>query len=550
MPFLYHLHLDHTLSTTQLRQALQLILTKHPSLRTSLIFDKEKNLLMQKIIDSNDNNNRTFEFIESTFETDDQLNNIMHNEKCNSQLFDLAQGLVFRCHLVYYKEISSNNLLSDKDALIFNFHHALFDYPSMNIFLHDLNQAYSTGQLKTDDDDDDDTCLRYLDCEYDYNLFSRISFIHSFIPYLDAVIEQQMPMTAANMFWHDALQDSKIDQSLSLPYDRYRLSNEHRTGRGTSISFDIDEYLSQTLISFASSNNIKLEHVAVAIYYAFLFKLTNGEKDLCIGINTHGRYNEQLMSVIGMFVNAIPLRCQLESCWSFHQLVEYVSEITTNCLEYSYFPLQRILAQHPNVSKPTFLDISFEFELYMRKNDKNQIMIGDSQLYSIPVSKKISEDEIMSKIDFALTCQHHMNINQLSCTIDASLDLFNVKTIDKIAQQFYSMLEQLFTLTVDQMKKQPIYELSLILPDERRLMQSINNTQILFPSVTCIHHEFVCQAMKHAQKLAVELDDQSLTYSELLYYVQLLSLNLSNKHEVTSGEIICQCIERSLSMVS
>jgi len=163
MPFLYRLHPDYTLSTTQLRQALQLILIKHQSLRTSLIFDKEKNLLMQKIINSNDNNNRPFEFIESIFDTDEQLNNIIYNEKCNSQLFNLDEGVVFRCHLVYYKQISSNNLLCDKDALIFNFHHASFDFPSMDIFLDDLNQVYSTGQLKTEDD----TCLRYFDCEYD-----------------------------------------------------------------------------------------------------------------------------------------------------------------------------------------------------------------------------------------------------------------------------------------------------------------------------------------------------------------------------------------------
>ena len=56
--------------------------------------------------------------------------------------------------------------------------------------------------------------------------------------------------------------------------------------------------------------------------------------------------------------------------------------------------------------------------------------------------------------------------------------------------------------------------------------------------------------IKYSQKLAVELDEQSLTYSELLYYVQLLSLNLLNKHGVIPGEIICQCVERSLSMVS
>ena len=176
-------------------------------------------------------------------------------------------------------------------------------------------------------------------------------------------------------------------------------------------------------------------------------------------------------------------------------------------------------------------------------------MIGDSQLCCMPFSIKISDDEIMSKFDFILSIQHDLNINQLSCTIDASLDLFNVQTIDKIAQRFHSMLEELFHMRDDQTVK-PIYELSLILSDERTLIKSINNTQGIFPSVACIHHGFVRQVMEHPQKLAVELDDQSLTYCELLHYVQILSLNLLNKYHVVPGEVICQCVERSLSMVS
>ena len=134
MPFLYRLSYQHTLSIKQLRRAFQLVVTKHQSLHTSLIFDTQKNLLMQRIIDLNNSNKELFAFIESTFDTDEQLNNIMDNELQHSQHFDLAHGLVFRCHILYYKQITSNNLLSDKDAVIFNFHHAMFDFPSMDIF--------------------------------------------------------------------------------------------------------------------------------------------------------------------------------------------------------------------------------------------------------------------------------------------------------------------------------------------------------------------------------------------------------------------------------
>ncbi|CAF4165837.1 unnamed protein product, partial [Rotaria sordida] len=357
-----------------------------------------------------------------------------------------------------------------------------------------------------------------------------------------------MPMTAANMFWLDALHDCKIDHSLSLPFDRYRLSDEHRTGRGVFISFDFGVNLSHNFLSYSLSNDITVEQLALASYYAFLFKLTNGESDLCIGMNIHGRYKGELMSVIGMFVNAIPLRCQLDAHWSFHQLVEDVRDIARNSLKYSYFPLQRILAQHPYATKPAFLETLFEFRSYTSKNRKNKVMIGNAQLIAAPFTIKIGEDEIMSKFDFILTIQHDLDTNQLSYTINASLDLFDRKTVDIIAQRFHSMLEQLFD-TEDAPTNKPIYELPLILADEKLLMKSMNNTQVLSPSVTCIHHRFVHQVMKYSQKLAVELDDQSLTYCELLYYSQVLSWNFLNEQRVNVGEIVCQCVERSLSMV-
>ena len=165
MPFLYRLFPKHILSTKRLRQALQLIVTKHQPLRTSLVFNEKKNSLIQSVIDFNDDNNiKLFTFTESIFETDEQLSHIMHDERHNSQFFDLSQGLVFQCRLVYYKQISSNHHLSDKDALIFNFHHASFDFPSMDIFLYDLNRAYTTSQLSNNDN----TALRYLDCTYKY----------------------------------------------------------------------------------------------------------------------------------------------------------------------------------------------------------------------------------------------------------------------------------------------------------------------------------------------------------------------------------------------
>ncbi|CAF4273296.1 unnamed protein product, partial [Adineta steineri] len=300
MPFIYQLPPGHTLSIKQLRHALHLTVNKHPSLHTSLYFDIQNNLLMQRVIAHEDEiknkNDNMFSVIQTTYETHEQLNEILHDEKRNPHLFDLAQGVVFRCHIIYYRQISSNHLLSDKDLIIFNFHHAQFDFPSMDVFLHDLNQAYTTSQLLCDDN----TNLRYLDY---------------------AVIGQQMSMSGANMFWLDALHECKLDQSLSLPYDRYRLLNEHRTNRTTSVTFDFGQSLSHHFLLYASSNLVQLQYLVLTIYFVFLFKLANGDKDLCIGMTVDNRYRDEFKSIIGLFENVIPLRCQLDPQWSFHQLL-------------------------------------------------------------------------------------------------------------------------------------------------------------------------------------------------------------------------------------
>ena len=231
------------------------------------------------------------------------------------------------------------------------------------------------------------------------------------------------------------------------------------------------------------------------------------------------------------------------------QLVKQVHIIAAESFEHSYFPLQRILAQHPHASQPAFLDTTYEFYSSSTEDTHNQLTLGDVLMYALPHSIEIDTNEIASKFDFSLNIHHDPIISQLSCRIDASLDLFDAVTVNKMAQRFHLILKQLFMFSADR-AKQSICKLSLLLPEERLLIHSINNTTVLLPPVTCLHYEFICRASKQPQKVAMQLDEQSLTYSELIYYVQLLALHLLQKHDITPGEIVCQCVERSLSMVS
>jgi hypothetical protein len=99
-------------------------------------------------------------------------------------------------------------------------------------------------------------------------------------------------MTVASNFWLDTIYDSNLNQSLSLPFDGYPLQNELRTGHGISVSFDFGEDLSYHFLTYASSKHVAPIYVALASYYTLLFKLTNRDNDLCIGMNIHNRGKE------------------------------------------------------------------------------------------------------------------------------------------------------------------------------------------------------------------------------------------------------------------
>jgi hypothetical protein len=60
-----------------------------------------------------------------------------------------------------------------------------------------------------------------------------------------------MSMNDAKIFWRHILHQSKLDQSLSLPFDRHRLENQHRTGRGTNIYFQFGEEISHHFLVYA-----------------------------------------------------------------------------------------------------------------------------------------------------------------------------------------------------------------------------------------------------------------------------------------------------------
>ncbi|CAF4417678.1 unnamed protein product, partial [Rotaria sp. Silwood2] len=152
--------------------------------------------------------------------------------------------------------------------------------------------------------------------------------------------------------------------------------------------------------------------------------------------------------------------------------------------------------------------------------------------------------EVVSKFDLSFNITHHRKSGQLSLSVNASTDLFDIITIEKLTQRFLAIWKQIFAQAYDRFQ-QPIFEISLLLPNELQLIELLKTPSNRFLPLDCIHRDFARRAIADPQKMAIELDDQGLTYSELFFYVKQLAVHLLTKCDVKVGDIICQCVERS-----
>lgn len=92
-------------------------------------------------------------------------------------------------------------------------------------------------------------------------------------------------MSETNLFWVETLRDYETSQTLQLLCDRQRISPADHTDHTWSITFNFDSKLFLAFQNWISTLNTTAEYLAFTSYYIFLFKLTNGERDLCVSRN-------------------------------------------------------------------------------------------------------------------------------------------------------------------------------------------------------------------------------------------------------------------------
>lgn len=306
--------------------------------------------------------------------------------------FDLAAGPLF--------QVTWIRLADDRGDLVYNFHHAICDGWSLDLMAAELPlllRAALTGG---------DAGLKPL-----------------ILQYKDLAAWQNRRVEAerdeADAFWSAALE--KPAPRLALPRDY--AGGEAQAGgyRFFIAAEDRDRYL-----RFAVRERSALFHVLLTGFSAFLGRIS-GEEDLLLAVVGAGRNHVEAESVVGCFINTIPLRIHCPAGEA--PPTGKVRDLVLRALRYQNHPYEEVLDRN-GLPLP---NISVLFNMVNTRDGRDQLC-RDTAAYHV---------EPLQPEKFELNFRLREYADGLEVYIGYRRDLYAPATIELMAKNFCKQLDQL-----------------------------------------------------------------------------------------------------------
>ncbi|MFC5220488.1 SDR family NAD(P)-dependent oxidoreductase [Streptomyces coerulescens] len=226
--------------------------------------------------------------------------------------FDLERGPLLRAMLL--------TTAPDRHLLLLCLHHIVTDGWSLNVLTRELAAFYRerlTGEP---------TGLGPLEIQY-----------ADFAEWQSARLDGG-ELDRLLSYWRERLHgDLPV---LRLPTDRPHPPAQ--TFRGARVDFDLPDTLAADLRDTARRHGATLFMTLLAGVTALLHRYS-GQDDILIGSPVAGRDQAETEALLGLFVNTLPLRCDLSGAPSFTELLERTRRMCTEAYSHQDVPLDKLV---------------------------------------------------------------------------------------------------------------------------------------------------------------------------------------------------------------
>ncbi|MCP4153629.1 MAG: amino acid adenylation domain-containing protein, partial [bacterium] len=452
----------------RLEEAFRKLIARHESLRTS--FEIIGEVSVQKIHDH-------VEFKIQHHEIDTGDKKVLpggeggegaKNARKFIRPFDLTRAPLLRVGLM--------RKAPSEYVLILNMHHIITDAESLDILTREFMALYSQEELEPPP-------FQYKD--YSEWLNSR---------------KQTDMVRTQEAFWVRSFAGEL--PVLTLPTDYPR--PEMQRFEGALVEFRLKKETFGKPGESSKKTGSTLFMRILAIFQILLSKL-GGQEDIIVGIPMAGRRHADLHHIVGMFVNTLPMRNYPSADKSAARFLEEVKETALAAFENQEFQFED-LVEHISVRRDTSRNPIFGviFNLLSITEDDN----ADQELL-IDTDSSFTHIETTSKFDMSLKAIEKGET--LVFYIVYNTCLFKQDTIDRIIGYFKRI-----ALHVADNPEDRIGGIEIIPPEVKenilsRFNEDLNETY----KIPTIQNKLNKSFAKYAEKTAVEIDKEKITYREL-----------------------------------
>ncbi|QOQ56761.1 non-ribosomal peptide synthase/polyketide synthase [Bacillus amyloliquefaciens] len=301
----------------------------------------------------------------------------------------------------------------------------------------------------------------------------------------------------AMRYWDQYLEG--YEEQTGLPKDHHSADERYILEKVTcEISSDLTLKMKQT----AGKRHVTL-NTLLQTAWAVLLQKYNRSKDVVFGSVVSGRPAgiPNVETMIGLFINTIPVRIRCEAGTTFAELMKEAQERAVASQKFETHPLYDIQAR--TTQKQDLITHLMIFENY--PVDQYMESIGRQNGSSITISNVQMEEQ--TNYDFNLTV---IPGDAMNIYFEYNANVYDRSSIERIREHFMQILHQVVTdadILVDQVEL-------LTEGEKRTLLHTLNDTSAPFPQ-TPVYQLFEEQSQRTPDQAAVIDKDRQLTYGEL-----------------------------------
>jgi amino acid adenylation domain-containing protein len=387
------------------------------------------------------------------------------------QPFDLARGPLYRLRLVRLRDAEHRLFLA--------LHHIIFDGVSLyRVLLPELLTSYEAFARN------ESPALNELPIQYpDYAAWQRDSI-------------KEIPAEQLS-YWQAVCDDLPV---LELKTDHSRPATQ--TYAGATEIFQISPATTAALKALSQEQGATLFMTMTAAFMALLHGYT-GQEDIVVGGISSGRNQKETMSLLGCFLNTVPIRCAFSKDLPFTELLGRARNATLGALSHDKVPFELL------VQKLT------------RKRDPSRAPLVQALIVVEPPLEPL-------KKGWAFT---HMDVDTGTAKFDLQLDLddraegfggrfiyntdlFEHETIKVLKSRWLELLDRIAAAPTQRVRDltAAVWHNGVEL---EKPPPKWNGTHANYPRDSAIHKVFEQQAQCTPSAVALVFQDTQLSYDAL-----------------------------------